>query len=187
MATNELVVDLHRLDSRALSRAGGKAANLGELIGTGFPVPPGFVVTTEAYSQVAAAAGLESELGGAARLGERARAALLATPVPARVADAVCRAYLALGEKVPVAVRSSATAEDLPSASFAGQQDTFLNVVGVDAVLDAVHRCWASLWTDRAVSYRTDAGSITVRYSSPSSYSGWSTRRSPVCSSRPTP
>ncbi|HEY4421439.1 MAG TPA: PEP/pyruvate-binding domain-containing protein [Pseudonocardia sp.] len=158
MATNELVVDLHRLDSRALSRAGGKAANLGELIGTGFPVPPGFVVTTEAYSQVAAAAGLESELGGAARLGERARAALLATPVPARVADAVCRAYLALGEKVPVAVRSSATAEDLPSASFAGQQDTFLNVVGVDAVLDAVHRCWASLWTDRAVSYRTDAG-----------------------------
>ena len=60
--------------------------------------------------------------------------------------------------KVPVAVRSSATAEDLPSASFAGQQDTFLNVVGVDAVLDAVRRCWASLWTDRAVSYRADAG-----------------------------
>jgi pyruvate,water dikinase len=158
MAVNELVVDLHRLDSRARSRAGGKAANLGELIGTGFPVPPGFVVTTEAYSQVAAAAGLGSELDGDARLGERARTALLATPVPAPVADAVCRAYLALGEKVPVAVRSSATAEDLPSASFAGQQDTFLNVVGVDAVLDAVHRCWASLWTDRAVSYRADAG-----------------------------
>ncbi|WP_433287986.1 PEP/pyruvate-binding domain-containing protein [Pseudonocardia sp. CA-142604] len=158
MAVNELVVDLHHLGSRELSRAGGKAANLGELIRTGFPVPPGFVVTTEAYSQVAAAAGLESELDGDARLGERARAALLATPVPARVADAVCRAYLALGEKVPVAVRSSATAEDLPSASFAGQQDTFLNVVGVDAVLDAVHRCWASLWTDRAVSYRADAG-----------------------------
>ncbi|GAA3044353.1 phosphoenolpyruvate synthase [Pseudonocardia yunnanensis] len=158
MAVNELVVDLHQLGSRTLSTAGGKAANLGELIGTGFPVPPGFVVTTEAYSQVAAAAGLESELDGDARLGERARTALLAMPVPAPVADAVCRAYLALGEKVPVAVRSSATAEDLPSASFAGQQDTFLNVVGVDAVLDAVHRCWASLWTDRAVSYRADAG-----------------------------
>ncbi|GAA1200973.1 PEP/pyruvate-binding domain-containing protein [Pseudonocardia alaniniphila] len=158
MAVNELVVDLHHLGSRELSRAGGKGANLGELIGTGFPVPPGFVVTTEAYSQVAAAAGLQSELDGDARLGERARTALLATPVPARVADAVCRSYLALGEKVPVAVRSSATAEDLPSASFAGQQDTFLNVVGIDAVLDAVHRCWASLWTDRAVSYRADAG-----------------------------
>ena len=143
-------------------------------------MPPGFVVTTEAYSQVAAAAGLESELDGAARLGERARAALLATPVPARVADAVSRAYLALGETVPVAVRSSATAEDLPSASFAGQQDTYLNVVGVDAVLDAVRRCWASLWTDRAVAYRADAGIDRTRVrSSPWWCSGWSTRRSP--------
>ena len=68
------------------------------------------------------------------------------------------RAYRALGPDVPVAVRSSATAEDLPSASFAGQQDTYLDVVGADAVLDAVRRCWASLWTDRAVSYRRDAG-----------------------------
>jgi pyruvate,water dikinase len=158
MAADALVVDLHRLDSQAVSRAGGKAANLGELIGMGFPVPRGFAVTTAAYAQVAEAADLDHELDGDAQLGERARAALLATPVPARIADAVCRAYLALGEKVPVAVRSSATAEDLPSASFAGQQDTYLNVVGVDAVLDAVHRCWASLWTDRAVSYRTDAG-----------------------------
>jgi phosphohistidine swiveling domain-containing protein len=158
MAADALVVDLYRLDSQAVSRAGGKAANLGELIGMGFPVPRGFAVTTAAYAQVAEAAGLDHELDGATQLGERARAALLATPVPARIADAVCRAYLALGEKVPVAVRSSATAEDLPSASFAGQQDTYLNVVGVDAVLDAVHRCWASLWTDRAVSYRTDAG-----------------------------
>jgi pyruvate,water dikinase len=159
MAAAGFVIDLRRLHSGALAEVGGKAANLGELIGVGFPVPPGFAVTTAAYAQVAQAAGLDQKLDGdPAQLGERARATLLATPVPARVADAVCRAYLALGTDVPVAVRSSATAEDLPSASFAGQQDTYLNVVGVDAVLDAVHRCWASLWTDRAVSYRTDAG-----------------------------
>ena len=79
-------------------------------------------------------------------------------PCPADVAAAVTDAYAALGDRVPVAVRSSATAEDLPGASFAGQQDTYLNVVGVDAVLDAVRRCWASLWTDRAVAYRADAG-----------------------------
>src|SRR5262249_26485174 len=69
---------------------------------------------------------------------------------------------LAQGKIVPVAVRSSATAEDLPDASFAGQQETFLNAVGADAVLDAIHRCWASLWTDRAVSYRATHG-IDVR------------------------
>ena len=78
--------------------------------------------------------------------------------MPADVAAAITDAYAALGDRVPVAVRSSATAEDLPGASFAGQQDTYLNVVGVDAVLDAVRRCWASLWTDRAVAYRADAG-----------------------------
>jgi phosphoenolpyruvate synthase/pyruvate phosphate dikinase len=95
---------------------------------------------------------------GADSLAERARAAILASRVPAGVADAVKRAYRALGDDVPVAVRSSATAEDLPWASFAGQQDTFLNIIGADAVLDAVRRCWASLWTDRAVSYRRANG-----------------------------
>jgi pyruvate,water dikinase len=156
----DTVVDLHRLDVRALPAVGGKAANLGELIGAGFPVPPGFCVTTPAYAQVAAAADLDSVLDGTgpAPLAERARAALLRVPVPDAIADEVRRAYAGLGDDVPVAVRSSATAEDLPSASFAGQQDTYLNVVGADAVLDAVRRCWASLWTDRAVSYRADAG-----------------------------
>ena len=91
-------------------------------------------------------------------LAARARAALLAVPVPDDVAAAVTQAYAALGSEVPVAVRSSATAEDLPGASFAGQQDTYLNVVGIDAVLDAVRRCWASLWTDRAVAYRHRRG-----------------------------
>jgi phosphohistidine swiveling domain-containing protein len=160
MAAEDFVVDLRRLDSRALAQVGGKAANLGELIGMGFPVPRGFAVTTAAYARVAEAADLDRQLdaGDPAQLGERGRAALLTASVPAPVADDVCRAYMALGKDVPVAVRSSATAEDLPSASFAGQQDTYLNVVGTQAVLDAVRRCWASLWTDRAVSYRAGAG-----------------------------
>ncbi|MEQ7736002.1 PEP/pyruvate-binding domain-containing protein, partial [Escherichia coli] len=72
--------------------------------------------------------------------------------MPPDIAEAVEKAYTALGPEVPVAVRSSATAEDLPFASFAGQQDTYLNVVGAGPVLDAVRRCWASLWTDRATS-----------------------------------
>ncbi|MGH3945058.1 MAG: PEP/pyruvate-binding domain-containing protein, partial [Pseudonocardiaceae bacterium] len=150
----ELVLDLGCLGAQLLPVVGGKAANLGELIGAGFPVPPGFCITTAAYQQVAA----DAFDPGAQEAGERARSAILASPVPAAVAESVNRAYRALGDDVPVAVRSSATAEDLPWASFAGQQDTFLNIVGSDAVLDAVRRCWASLWTDRAVSYRTTNG-----------------------------
>jgi hypothetical protein len=160
----ELVLELDRLSAQLLAVVGGKAANLGELIGAGFPVPPGFCITTAAYQQVAVDA---FDVGAPDRdsLAERARTGILTSPVPADVSEAVVRAYHALGDDVPVAVRSSATAEDLPWASFAGQQDTFLNVVGAPAVLDAVRRCWASLWTDRAVSYR-DTNSIdhaTVR------------------------
>ncbi|MGH3752235.1 MAG: PEP/pyruvate-binding domain-containing protein [Pseudonocardiaceae bacterium] len=152
----ELVLDLGCLGAQLLPVVGGKAANLGELIRAGFPVPPGFCVTTAAYQQVADAVDPGAQDTG--QLAEHARAAILAAPVPAAVADAVDRAYHALGDDVAVAVRSSATAEDLPWASFAGQQDTYLNIVGSDAVLDAVRRCWASLWTDRAVSYRTTNG-----------------------------
>src|SRR6266852_6528419 len=88
------------------------------------------------------------------------RARLLAAPMPARVAEAIRKAYgeLEHDAPVPVAVRSSATAEDLPFASFAGQQETYLNIIGIEALLDAVRRCWASLWTDRAVSYRESLG-----------------------------
>ena len=80
---------------------------------------------------------------------------------------------------MPVAVRSSATAEDLPGASFAGQQDTYLNVVGTDAVLDATRRCWASLWTERAVSYRTTQGIDHAEVAWRWSCSAWSTRTWP--------
>lgn len=140
-----------------LAVVGGKAANLGELIRADFAVPAGFCVTTDGYRCVADAHRLATlDAAGA-------RDALLTTAIPDDLADEIRAAYHRLGDGplgagVPVAVRSSATAEDLPFASFAGQQDTFLNVVGADNVLDAVRRCWASLWTDRAVSYRQTNG-----------------------------
>lgn len=157
MATLPLVVP-SLLEARDLHWAGGKALNLAELVDAGFAVPEGFCVGTPAYAQAAAAAKLGAVLAAPGPgLACRARTALLAAAVPGDVEAAVRAAYAALGNAVPVAVRSSATAEDLPGASFAGQQDTYLDVVGADAVLSALRRCWASLWNDRAVAYRADA------------------------------
>ena len=147
-----LTIDFKSIDGSMLATVGGKAANLGELTSAGLPVPQGFCVTTDAYRAVAQADELASTTP------ENARRTLLETAVPQDIRDAIVAEYRELGDDVPVAVRSSATAEDLPFASFAGQQDTFLNVVGEDAVVDAVRRCWASLWTDRAVSYRDTNG-----------------------------
>ncbi|HEX4357330.1 MAG TPA: PEP/pyruvate-binding domain-containing protein [Pseudonocardia sp.] len=161
-----LVLDFSSIDASMVPLVGGKAANLGELTQAGLPVPGGFCLTVGAYRRVVAdVAALGSVLdqlegpgqadpGELATLAGKAREAVVGAPVPADIEAEVVRSYTALGTDVPVAVRSSATAEDLPFASFAGQQDTYLNVVGVPAVLDAVRRCWASLWTDRAVSYR---------------------------------
>ena len=167
----ELILPFTAIDRGMLPVVGGKAANLGELVLAGFPVPPGFCVTTAAYELVAADAGLEPTLAALAEaeaedtehlaeLATEARSHILEAGIPDVLAQAVAVAYgdLGTGTPVPVAVRSSATAEDLPSASFAGQQDTYLNVVGIESVLDAVRRCWASLWTDRAVSYRATNG-----------------------------
>ncbi|NUT73225.1 PEP/pyruvate-binding domain-containing protein [Pseudarthrobacter sp. C4D7] len=172
-----LVLGLDHLRAGMLAQVGGKAANLGELLSAGLPVPDGFCLSTAAYRKATGApdallpalAGVYATLaamppdavGNPANVAEpaaTARTAILAAPLPAAVARAVEQAYTALGPDVPVAVRSSATAEDLPFASFAGQQDTYLNVVGVPAVLDAVRRCWASLWTDRATAYRAGLG-----------------------------
>ena len=153
------VLDLAEVGPSQLSLVGGKAGNLGELIRAKLPVPPGFCVTTEAYREVAAEAALDFDAlatptaGDAGRLARAARDALLAVPVPDAIARAVRAAYARLGGSV--AVRSSATAEDLAYASFAGQQDTYLSVRGEAEVLDAVRRCWASLWTERAVMYRS--------------------------------
>jgi len=159
-----LTLPLSAIDAGLLPLVGGKAANLGELIQGELPVPGGFCITTTAYELASRRAGLEPILhelatimaDDTARLEQyaaAARAALLAVTIPITVVEAIREAY---HEPLPVAVRSSATAEDLPFASFAGQQETYLNVIGIDALLDAVRRCWASLWTDRAVSYRTN-------------------------------
>lgn len=164
-----LALPLELVGAELLPEVGGKAANLGELMRAGLPVPAGFCLTTQAYRRATASAGLDvvhaalagtaaDDLPALARLAADARTLVRAADVPADISDAVRSSYTALGADVPVAVRSSATAEDLPFASFAGQQDTFLNVVGVDAVLAAVRQCWASLWTDRAVSYRATHG-----------------------------
>lgn len=164
----DLILKFPDIEGSMSGLVGGKAVNLGVMTRAGLPVPPGVCVTTEAYRRVTEHAGLDAvigELRDAPRsalpaLAARAREIVLRAPVPADIASAVRRAA-----DGPVAVRSSATAEDLPHASFAGQQDTYLNVIGEEAVLDAVRKCWASLWTDRAVTYRAanDVDHGTVR------------------------
>jgi pyruvate,water dikinase len=136
-----------------LATVGGKGASLARLVRAGLPVPGGFHVTTEAYRTFVSAFRAEIDPGDP----ERTAALFAGHEIPAPLAEEITRAYRALGDDVPVAVRSSATAEDLPGMSFAGQQDTFLNVRG-DALLDAVKRCWASLWNPRAIAYRDRLG-----------------------------
>ncbi|MCF6468164.1 pyruvate, phosphate dikinase [Nonomuraea sp. MG754425] len=139
-----------------LATAGGKGASLARMARAGLPVPGGFHVTTDAYR--AFVAGFHDEILRAAGADPgRIPALFAAHDLPDDSAAEILRAYAALGDGVPVAVRSSATAEDLPELSFAGQQDTFLNIGG-DALLDAVRRCWASLWTPRAIAYRDRNG-----------------------------
>ncbi len=161
-----LVVDLADVDSTMINAVGGKALNLGIMSSGELPVPAGFCVTTDAYRLVVRQRldDLMDKLAGAtdpagvAAAAEEARQRVLALAPPAELRTAISDRYNALGDDEAVAVRSSATAEDLAYASFAGQQDTYLNVVGSAALLDAVRRCWASLWTDRAVSYRNANG-----------------------------
>ena len=151
-----------------LSELGGKGQSLARLASAGVPVPNGFHITTGAYDNFVAAHGLERPLAEqlatpnqSAEPTDRAASAIAAQfaqhEVPAEIAAEVTRAYHQLGSP-PVAVRSSATTEDLREASFAGQQETFLNVSGDDQLLEAVRRCWASLWTARAIAYRARHG-----------------------------
>ena len=148
------VVSLGDLGRDDVATAGGKAANLGELVRAGFPVPNGFVVTTEAYATAIQPLHLNIPERIAAEDASSIRVGIEAAPMPAELRTEIANAYAALGT-VAVAVRSSATAEDLPGAAFAGQQDTYLNVVGEAALIDAVRRCWGSLWTERAIAYRS--------------------------------
>jgi pyruvate,water dikinase len=148
---------------------GGKGANLGEITQAQIPVPPGFIVTAHTYSQFLEQSGLRTTLqnllspldyNDSARLqevSEEIKSLIRSAPVPQQIAAEIKQAYRQLGGG-PVAVRSSATAEDLADASFAGQQATFLNVVGEDEVVDAVRACWASLFEARAIFYRADKG-----------------------------
>ncbi len=150
--TPTYVFELTRLDRTHHALAGGKAANLGELIHIeGVRVPDGFCISTEAFARVIV---VDDRLSAA-----EIRRAIEETPIPEDIRDEITRALGRLGdERAAYAVRSSATAEDLPTASFAGQQDSYLNVVGSHEILKRVSQCWASLFTDRAVAYRRQHG-----------------------------
>jgi rifampicin phosphotransferase len=150
-----LVVPIAALGREDLALAGGKGANLGELVRGGFPVPDAVVISTAAYSSIVESGGLAATIHAGLCAGDAGsiRAAFEDVPIPDRLRAEILEAYAAIGGG-PVAVRSSATAEDLPGAAFAGQQDTYLNVIGEAALLEAVRRCWGSLWTERAIAYR---------------------------------
>lgn len=167
------VVKFEDLSKSDIGIAGGKGANLGELTQAGIPVPPGFVVTAETYKKFMEEAGINDkvmdilskidindtkELQAAA---EEIKSIIINTPVPIDISTLIIEAYNQLCQSVgeddvDVAIRSSATAEDLPEASFAGQQDTFLHVSGADEVMEYVRKCWASLFEARAIFYREE-------------------------------
>ena len=177
MEADRLVVPFAAVGLEAIAMVGGKNASLGEMIrqlaGSGVRVPDGFATTAEAYRLFLAANGLRSQLEpllahvnaddlkALQDAGRAARELMLTAPLPPQWSEAILQAYGALGSDAApaaVAVRSSATAEDLPEASFAGQQETFLHVEGEAALLEACRRCYASLFTDRAISYRQHHG-----------------------------
>jgi pyruvate, water dikinase len=163
--------DIYKLDFSEIGRAdhdrvGGKCASLGEMTQAGVAVPPGFAVTTDAYQAMLDHHGLKAEIerhlagldaedfDAVDRAAQAIRIRIRSHHLPEDVEATIRTAYNAMGDDLPVAVRSSATAEDLPDASFAGQQDTYLWVQGADDVVAHVRDCWASLYTARAVIYR---------------------------------
>ena len=165
------VLEFREIDQTQVAVVGGKGANLGELSRMeGIRVPDGFCVTTEAFRRILAEApSIDERLDRLSRLkpddreairalSAEVRGILEAIAIPDDLAATIIRSLARLGEEAACAVRSSATAEDLPTASFAGQQDTYLNVVGAEAILQHVSRCWASLFTERAVTYRLRNG-----------------------------
>jgi pyruvate,water dikinase len=165
------VLGFQEIDQTQVAVVGGKGAHLGELSRIeGLRVPDGFCVTTDAFQRIMAEApSIDDRLDRLSRLKPDDREAIRALSlgvrrtlegiaIPDDLAAAITRPLARLGERAAYAVRSSATAEDLPTASFAGQQDTYLNVVGPAAILQHVSRCWASLFTERAVTYRLRKG-----------------------------
>ena len=165
------VLGLEEIDQTKVEVVGGKGANLGELSRIeGILVPVGFCVTTDAFRRIMEnAPSIDDRLdrlsrlnpddrGSIRTLSAEVRRTLEGVAIPDDLGEAITRALARLGEGAAYAVRSSATAEDVPTASFAGQQDTYLNVVGPAAILQHVSRCWASLFTERAVTYRLRNG-----------------------------
>ncbi len=164
---NAYIIDLAELRSTSVSIAGGKGANLGELMQIGgLAIPGGFCITTAAFDRIVAETpGIQDLIDRLARLpvteGGRVatcsaaiRDILEQAVIPGDIQTAIANALAAFDAATAWAVRSSATAEDLPGASFAGQQDTYLNIKGPEALLLHIRKCWASLFTERAVIYR---------------------------------
>ena len=171
MQLGPYVVDFQEIDQTQVAAVGGKGAHLGELAWIeGIRVPVGYCVTTDAFERILAEAPpIEDRLDRLSRLepderesigalSAEIRRILEGITIPDDLAVAITGPLARLGEQAAYAVRSSATAEDLPSASFAGQHDSYLNVVGPAAILEHVRRCWASLFTERAVTYRLRNG-----------------------------
>ncbi|WP_261378289.1 phosphoenolpyruvate synthase [Paenibacillus agilis] len=164
------VLHLEKVNRAHIHKVGGKGSNLGELLQAGFPVPPGYCITTSAYEKIvgqspAMASFYEqlnrlnaSDIEEVRRISKEIREHIIGLTVPSDVEEAILSAWTELGPGHRYAVRSSATAEDLATASFAGQQDTFLNVKGEQQLLDAIRKCWASLFSERAVVYRMKHG-----------------------------
>jgi len=167
----DLILDFRKLNKSSLPLVGGKNASLGELINAGIRVPPGFAVTTHSYSVFMEKAGINNtifslladldpdNMAALNQTAEKVQEMIRTAAIPDDVQKMISDGYSLLCEKckadaLPVAVRSSATAEDLPTASFAGQQDTYLWITGADRVIESVRKCWASLYTPRAISYR---------------------------------
>lgn len=165
------VLNFNEIDKNFLNTVGGKNASLGEMIKAGIRVPPGFAVTTECYLDFITETGLNKRIfdildrmnskdtSSIVEGSEKIQHLFMETQIPENMRSSIVSAYSELCEMcqvdaVPAAVRSSATAEDLPTASFAGQQDTYLWVLGAKKIVEDVKRCWASLFTPRAISYR---------------------------------
>jgi len=168
---SDYILAFQEIDKTKLAMVGGKGANLGELSRIeGVQVPEGFCITTEAYQKVVGSSeefkSLLDQLPllkphnrkGVGAVCAKIRKVIEEIAIPEDIASEITRRLEILGESNAYAVRSSATAEDLPSASFAGQQDTYLNIIGMEAILKHISQCWASLFTDRAVAYRLQNG-----------------------------
>ena len=200
----KLILALSHIDKNSLSVVGGKGANLGEMAKHEFPIPDGFSVTTHAYKLFLKESSFEEELIAAlspldptdpqevSKVGKMIRDRLTSFPIPSTIEEGVSKELERFPEGSRFAIRSSATAEDLPDASFAGQQDTYLNIKSPREIMNKIRSCWASLFTDRAITYRIKHGynhkdvllSVVVQEMIPGEVSGILFTADPISGSR---